>query len=276
MYESVHTKALQRAAEILGGKDQLREYLRVPASHLTLWLSGAEKPPLDVFLRVVDLLSDGLPGDKAPSTAELVKRARKLRRESSALRAVVSRTRERAERIRASILTVHRLAAASNHPRSALAFLNRRFEADEGPQLMEGALEASIGAVNADKGTVHLTDTAGLVVVAQRGFEPPLVDRLDVVADGPDPWSAALRERRRVLVADVASHPLVAGTPLAPVMARAGVRALQATPVLAESGEALAVISTHFERPREPTERQLRIVDDIARRAAFWLEGGWA
>jgi hypothetical protein len=59
MYLTVHAKALNRAAQILGGRDRLREYLRVPASHLALWLAGTEKQPLDVFLKVVDLISDG-------------------------------------------------------------------------------------------------------------------------------------------------------------------------------------------------------------------------
>jgi GAF domain-containing protein len=57
-------------------------------------------------------------------------------------------------------------------------------------------------------------------------------------------------------------------------MARAGVRAVQSTPLQGESGEVLGVISTHYELPRQPTDRQLRVIDEIAARAAFWLEGG--
>ena len=72
----VHAKALRRAAEILGGTDKLRDYLQVPLSQLELWLSGAERPPVDVFLRAVDLIS-GTP-DPAP-TSEAIWKARRHR-----------------------------------------------------------------------------------------------------------------------------------------------------------------------------------------------------
>ena len=32
--------------------------LKVTPSHLTLWIQGIERPPVDVFLRAVDLVSD--------------------------------------------------------------------------------------------------------------------------------------------------------------------------------------------------------------------------
>ena len=58
--------ALQRAAEILGGSRPLRAYLNVSALVLGMWMSGAQPPPTDVFLKVVDLIVekdlDGLRG----------------------------------------------------------------------------------------------------------------------------------------------------------------------------------------------------------------------
>jgi hypothetical protein len=52
----VRAKALRRAAELLGGTPQLRKYLRVSALSLSVWISGAEPPPTDVFLRAVDVI----------------------------------------------------------------------------------------------------------------------------------------------------------------------------------------------------------------------------
>jgi hypothetical protein len=54
--DRVRKKALQRAAEILGGSRPLRAYLNVSAIVLATWLSGAAPPPTDVFLKVVDLI----------------------------------------------------------------------------------------------------------------------------------------------------------------------------------------------------------------------------
>jgi len=271
---TVHAKALKRAAEILGGRDRLREYLRVPASHLNLWMSGAEKPPLDVFLKVVDLISGGPPVDDAASTSELVQRARRLRRESGLMRAAVSRTRERGEQIWASILAARDLSARPHKPRSALTFLNTRFGPQQGRDLVEGALEASIGAAGADRGMLQLRAPEGLLIVAQRGFDKPFLDFFASV-DGDDcACGSAVKQGQRVVVPDVASHPLFAGKPAQPVLARAGVRAVQSTPLQDESGEVLGVISTHYELPRQPTDRQLRVIDEIAGRTAFWLDGG--
>jgi hypothetical protein len=54
--ETVHTRALQRAAEILGGIESLQSYLGVPQVRLAYWMEGSLTPPPDAFLKVVDLL----------------------------------------------------------------------------------------------------------------------------------------------------------------------------------------------------------------------------
>lgn len=54
--QTVHTRALQRAAELLGGIDALRVYLDVTPIKLGIWMRGGAVPPGDVFLQVVDLL----------------------------------------------------------------------------------------------------------------------------------------------------------------------------------------------------------------------------
>jgi hypothetical protein len=70
MLKTVQIRALQRAAEILGGVDALRTYLNVSTFRLEAWLDGRATPPDAVFLRVVDLLSadagkEARPGDGA-------------------------------------------------------------------------------------------------------------------------------------------------------------------------------------------------------------------
>lgn len=53
---SVHLAALQRAAEILGGREALAQYLDVPLQLLDLWLDGHTAPPPDVFLLAIDVV----------------------------------------------------------------------------------------------------------------------------------------------------------------------------------------------------------------------------
>ena len=54
----MYSRALLRAAEILGGIEALQTYLNVPAGDLRRWLRGSVKPPDHVFLRVADLLAE--------------------------------------------------------------------------------------------------------------------------------------------------------------------------------------------------------------------------
>ena len=54
----VRARALRRAAEILGGEVKLSAYLRVSVLSVTVWVSGAEVPPTDVFLKAVDVITD--------------------------------------------------------------------------------------------------------------------------------------------------------------------------------------------------------------------------
>jgi hypothetical protein len=55
---TVYSRALLRAAELLGGREKLARVLRVPMSEIDKWIGGETKPPREVFLRVVDLILD--------------------------------------------------------------------------------------------------------------------------------------------------------------------------------------------------------------------------
>jgi DNA-binding transcriptional regulator YdaS (Cro superfamily) len=52
----VHIRTLARAAQIVGGPQELALKLNVTPSHLALWMSGAEPCPPNVFLHAVDLV----------------------------------------------------------------------------------------------------------------------------------------------------------------------------------------------------------------------------
>ena len=69
----VYVRTLERAVEIEGGEQALALRLKVTPSHLALWIQGIERPPVEVFLRAVDLVTDRqfpLPAAR-PSAPEL-------------------------------------------------------------------------------------------------------------------------------------------------------------------------------------------------------------
>ena len=54
----MYSRALLRAAELVGGREKLANVLRVPMGELDKWIGGEAKPPRELFLRVVDLILD--------------------------------------------------------------------------------------------------------------------------------------------------------------------------------------------------------------------------
>ena len=60
----VRTRTLRRAAEILGGRAELRKYLNVSAICLAAWMTGLDTAPTDVFLKAVDIVMENA-ADKA-------------------------------------------------------------------------------------------------------------------------------------------------------------------------------------------------------------------
>jgi hypothetical protein len=55
---TVYIQTLKRAAEIVGGEEELARRLKVTPSHLTLWIDGVVTAPGDVFLKAADIVSE--------------------------------------------------------------------------------------------------------------------------------------------------------------------------------------------------------------------------
>jgi hypothetical protein len=53
---SVYVQTLRRAAQIVGDEETLAQALGVTRADLLIWLAGKAQPPMDVFLRAVDIV----------------------------------------------------------------------------------------------------------------------------------------------------------------------------------------------------------------------------
>nr|WP_100253300.1 ATP-binding protein [Methylobacterium sp. UNC300MFChir4.1] len=84
--------------------------------------------------------------------------------------------------------------------------------------------------------------------------------------------TAALRLSARSVVPDFEAWGDIAGTDDLLAFRRAGIRSAQTTPLLSRDGGLLGMISTHWVEPHEPTDRDLRLLDILARQAADLLE----
>jgi hypothetical protein len=57
VHHEIHRRALRRAAEILGGNEQLRAHLGVTEADFATW-KDLHELPRTVFLRLVDIITD--------------------------------------------------------------------------------------------------------------------------------------------------------------------------------------------------------------------------
>src|SRR5690242_3809139 len=140
-------------------------------------------------------------------------------------------------------------------------------------ELLTEILDAGIEITAADMGNIQLLDDGGrLRIVAHRGFSAPLLELFGDAHDGVAACGSALNKGERVIVEDVASSPVFAGTPARDAMLAAEARAVQSTPLVSRSGKVLGMFSTHYRRPQRPTDRELRLLDLLARQAADLIE----
>jgi PAS domain S-box-containing protein len=140
---------------------------------------------------------------------------------------------------------------------------------------LENILDAAIALTAADKGNIQLFDPVSgvLRIAAYRGFEEAFLKFFETVdSRSGSACGAAMNRAVRVVVEDIAASPMFAGQASLAVLLDAGVRAVQSTPLKSSSGQILGMISTHFANPRKPSERELRLIDLLARQAADYVE----
>jgi PAS domain S-box-containing protein len=139
---------------------------------------------------------------------------------------------------------------------------------------LNAVLDTAIFLTKADKGSIQLLDPSlgGLRLVAQRGFESRFLDLFAVVTKQATSCRAAMDSRERVIVEDMLESRIFAGTPELQILLEAGARAVQSTPLLSSSGKLLGMVSTYYATPHRQPERELRLMDLLARQAADYLE----
>lgn len=254
---TVQTRTLRRAVDILGGKDVLRAMLHVPMARLEEWLEGAAEPPMDVFLKAVDVIST--PTNAAPPSAA---RARVPVRQSGEPMLKAQQRIARALELRDQ---------ARARPKAA-QFLQNLFAPGDRMMMLESALDAALEASDAQMGNVQIKTPDGLRIVAQRGFSAAFLEFFSCVTDAHCACGSALARGARVLVDDVASDPIFCGTDAGRTMIDAGALAVQSTPLVSSSGEVLGMVSTHYREAGVASAINLGALDLIAQRTSYWLD----
>ncbi|MDV2480723.1 PAS domain S-box protein [Methanoculleus sp. Wushi-C6] len=151
-------------------------------------------------------------------------------------------------------------------------------QADRVETLYEEILDTAVTILHADFASIqmlHPDRGAGgeLRLLGHRGFTEEAAKFWEWVR--PDSGSScgeALSTGRRVVVTDIRDCEFLAGSPDREVYLRAGIRAVQTTPLYSRSGILLGMLSTHWRRPHDPTQNELRSIDLLARQAADLID----
>ncbi len=135
-------------------------------------------------------------------------------------------------------------------------------------------VDAAIAISGADFGNIQLLDpdSSDLKIAAHRGFPEWWLDFWNSVGKGQGACGTALERGERVIIEDIEKSPIFIGTPALEIQLKAGVRAVQSTPLVSRSGRPLGMFSTHYKKPRGPDDRVLGLLDLLARQTADIIE----
>lgn len=159
---------------------------------------------------------------------------------------------------------------------SILHKLSKRYlEDSDSISIFQDMVEAAIAITRADKGNIQILDlsTGKLKLAAQKGFGLRFLKFFELVdIEKAATCGAAIEKMERVVVEDITYSPGLFESEALDVLLDEGVRAIQSMPLVSPSGKLLGVISTYFIQAYFPDERELMLIDILARQAADTIE----
>ena len=141
--------------------------------------------------------------------------------------------------------------------------------------LYEKALDAAVVIMRSDFASMQMfyPERGELRLLAYRGFNPTAAAFWEWVRPGSgSTCGAALATGNRSIVPDIELSDFMAGSEDLETYRQTGIRSVQSTPLLSRAGRLLGMISTHWRNPHQPSERDLRLLDVLARQAADLIE----
>lgn len=137
-------------------------------------------------------------------------------------------------------------------------------------QILDEVLRAAMFIAGTDMGNLQIVDPASrkLRIVSHVGLDEDWLAYWRDVDYLQGTCGAALRRGERVIVENTSTSMLLAAPEMREVFAKAGIMAVQSTPLIDSKREVIGMISTHFRTPHRPDERTLRLLDLLAREAA--------
>ena len=146
---------------------------------------------------------------------------------------------------------------------------------DQIGELFQKLVDVATSIMRSDYGSIQRYDPerGALHMIAHCGLNDEALAYFEWVHAGrATTCGRALDLCERVVAADFETTDFIARGADAVEFRKAGVRAAQSTPLLTRSGRLVGMITTHWTRPCVPNERDLRLLDIVARQAADLIE----
>ena len=127
---------------------------------------------------------------------------------------------------------------------------------------LQKVLEVAVALLKADKGNVLLFEEAQkeLRLANSIGFSREFHERFAVLpSDSPTACGRAFQRQERVVVEDIFADPDF--SKLGEKTQEFGFAAVQSTPLRGRNGRPFGILSTHYDRPRRPSEEDLGTLD---------------
>lgn len=140
------------------------------------------------------------------------------------------------------------------------------------PDQMKLILSTFVRMHGASSGLISTVDTARhcLNLEASVGFGPRALDDLKERRGDDGACGLACVQGERIVIEDTETDPRFSES--RELARREQIRAVHATPLLSRDGQVLGALTVHFPKPRRPSERDIRIADICARKAAVFIE----
>jgi signal transduction histidine kinase/DNA-binding response OmpR family regulator len=138
--------------------------------------------------------------------------------------------------------------------------------------LLREIMDSAVAIMDAERGTLQLVDGKLLRTAASHGHQQAFLDFVASPESQALVCVDAMKFRERVIVPDIEMSSLLADTPALAVLRKAGVRAIQFTPMMSRDGVLLGVLTTQWSVPHSPDVHDLWRIDLLARLTADLIE----
>ncbi|MEB3181845.1 MAG: PAS domain S-box protein [Nostocaceae cyanobacterium] len=151
----------------------------------------------------------------------------------------------------------------------------RLISEDDIQVLYDEIVMAAIALMHSDMGSLQILERSRneLYLQSCRGFHPDAVAFWSTVrVNEGSVCSMALQQGEQIIIPDIETCDVMAGTEALDYYRLCGIRAVQSTPLISRSGQVIGMFSTHWCQPYQPSDRELRFLDLLARQAADLIE----